>query len=112
MTHTCHWPGCGKEVAPKLWGCKKHWFMLPAALRSRIWATYRPGQEIDKTPSPEYMTVVKQVQEWIKRYEDGKKTEPDWNKKCMVCAQSPIVPMTGMCGPCTFGEADTAGGNW
>lgn len=23
-----------------------------------------------------------------------------------------IVPVTGMCGPCTFGEADTADGNW
>ena len=39
-------------------------------------------------------------------------TEPDWTGKCEVCGQSPIVPATGMCGPCTFGEADTAGGNW
>ena len=39
-------------------------------------------------------------------------TEPDWEGKCEVCGQSPIVPVTGMCGPCTFGEADTMGGNW
>lgn len=39
-------------------------------------------------------------------------TEPDWNGKCDVCGASPIVPETGMCGPCTFGEAETAGGNW
>lgn len=39
-------------------------------------------------------------------------TEPDWEGKCEVCGQSPIVPETGMCGPCTFGEAETAGGNW
>jgi hypothetical protein len=38
--------------------------------------------------------------------------EPDWTKKCEVCDQSPIVPLTGMCGPCTFGEADTVAGNW
>lgn len=38
--------------------------------------------------------------------------EPDWSGKCEVCDQSPIVPMTGMCGPCTFGEADTVAGNW
>lgn len=31
---------------------------------------------------------------------------------CEVCGASPVVPITGMCGPCTFGEADTAGGNW
>lgn len=39
-------------------------------------------------------------------------TAPDWTKKCEVCGQKPIVPVTGMCGPCTFGEAETAGGNW
>lgn len=44
-----------------------------------------------------------------KRKSDGK---PDWSRKCDVCGQRPVVPETGMCGPCTFGEADTAGGNW
>ena len=39
-------------------------------------------------------------------------TTPDWTKTCEVCGETPIVPLTGMCGPCTFGEADTAGGNW
>lgn len=38
--------------------------------------------------------------------------QPDWEGTCCVCGESPIVPLTGMCGPCTFGEADTAGGNW
>lgn len=37
--------------------------------------------------------------------------EPDWTKTCQ-CGDTPIVPATGLCGPCTFGEADTAGGNW
>lgn len=37
---------------------------------------------------------------------------PDWTSECEVCGQSPTVPETGMCGPCTFGEADTIGGNW
>lgn len=39
-------------------------------------------------------------------------TDPDWEGECEVCGQSPIVPLTGLCGPCTWGEADTAGGNW
>jgi len=39
-------------------------------------------------------------------------TEPDWSGTCLVCGQSPILPTTGMCGPCTFGEAETIGGNW
>lgn len=38
--------------------------------------------------------------------------EPDWSRTCEVCGARPVVPSTGMCGPCTFGEAETAGGNW
>jgi hypothetical protein len=37
---------------------------------------------------------------------------PDWLGECELCGQSPIVPATGMCGPCTFGDADTLNGNW
>jgi hypothetical protein len=65
MTHHCHWPGCKVAVPPKMWGCKSHWFRLPKALRNRIWATYRPGQEITKTPSPAYIEAAKSVQQWI-----------------------------------------------
>jgi hypothetical protein len=43
---------------------------------------------------------------------DPESTKPDWTRSCDVCGQTPIVPVTGMCGPCTFGEADTADGNW
>lgn len=38
--------------------------------------------------------------------------EPDWSKNCKNCGATPVVPLFGLCGPCTFGEADTAGGNW
>lgn len=41
-----------------------------------------------------------------------KDLNPDWTHECEVCGQTPIVPFTGLCGPCTFGEANTAGGNW
>ena len=37
---------------------------------------------------------------------------PDWTKNCEVCGATPVHPATGMCGPCTFGDADTANGNW
>jgi hypothetical protein len=36
----------------------------------------------------------------------------DWTRKCQVCEQTPVVNATGLCGPCTFGEAATIGGNW
>lgn len=38
--------------------------------------------------------------------------EPDWENDCDVCGMAPVLPITGMCGPCTFGEADTIMGNW
>lgn len=64
MKHTCHHPGCTREVAPRFWGCQKHWFRLPRRLRDAIWRTYRPGQEVDKNPSAEYLAVADEVQQW------------------------------------------------
>lgn len=66
--HVCHWPGCGKPVPAAMWGCKAHWFALPKRLRDRIWATYRRGQEITKTPSPKYIEAALEVQSWIAAY--------------------------------------------
>ena len=42
----------------------------------------------------------------------AEESEPDYSRKCNCCGASPVVPVTGMCGPCTWGEADTLGGNW
>ncbi len=67
--HTCHWPGCEKQVPPAMWGCKTHWFKLPKHLRNKIWKAYRPGQEVTMTPSVEYLAVAKEVQEWVKKEE-------------------------------------------
>lgn len=63
--HHCHWTGCTKQVPAALWGCEKHWYKLPLALRRRIWATFRPGQEESKTPSREYVEVARDVEAWI-----------------------------------------------
>jgi hypothetical protein len=38
--------------------------------------------------------------------------EPDWAHTCEICGARPIVPSTGLCGPCSFGDVYTAGGNW
>lgn len=68
MKHHCHWPGCTVEVPPKMWGCSKHWFRLPKGLRNEVWRTYRPGQEITKTPSAEYLLMAKKVQDWCGKH--------------------------------------------
>lgn len=69
--HHCHWPGCKTKVPPAMWGCSSHWFKLPKHLRDRIWNTYRPGQEITKTPSEAYLDAAGAVQEWIDAQKRG-----------------------------------------
>lgn len=44
--------------------------------------------------------------------ENDEAFEKDWKNPCEVCGAVPTVSATGMCGPCTWGEADTANGNW
>ncbi len=63
--HHCHWTGCTTKVPPAMWGCRKHWYMLPDDLRARIWKAYRPGQEISKDPSTAYLTVAREARDWI-----------------------------------------------
>lgn len=63
--HHCHWPGCGRKVPPAQWGCRQHWYKLPQRLRNKIWRAFRPGQEVSKTPSAEYLAVAREVQQWI-----------------------------------------------
>jgi hypothetical protein len=43
---------------------------------------------------------------------DTRDFKPDWKRKCMTCGAKPILPMTEMCGVCTFGEAAMANGAW
>lgn len=43
---------------------------------------------------------------------DRPEIQPDWSTSCDVCGSVPVVPITGLCGPCSYGEADTYGGNW
>ena len=40
------------------------------------------------------------------------KLRPDWSKQCETCEESPVVPMSGLCGPCHFGTADALMGDW
>ena len=60
MTHICHAHQCSVPVPPAMFMCKKHWYALRKPLRDAVWATYRPGQEVDKRPSMAYLAV----QQW------------------------------------------------
>jgi hypothetical protein len=65
MSHTCHAFDCKEKIPPKMFMCRKHWFSLPSHLRSKIWASYRPGQEIDKNPSKQYIKAAKECIDFI-----------------------------------------------
>ena len=67
--HTCHWPGCGKQVPPAKWGCREHWYSLPVHIRHAIWHAYEIGQE----DHPEQVTRIyaqaaRNAQDWIERH--------------------------------------------
>jgi hypothetical protein len=58
LRHECHAAGCSVAVPPKMFMCRKHWYMLTKELRDSVWATYRPGQEVDKKPSITYLLTT------------------------------------------------------
>jgi hypothetical protein len=75
-------------------------------------------QSIQETAGRMGLDPVK-LEEFVAELEQKKpekakpeEVEPDWTRKCFVCGATPIVPLTEMCGPCTFGVAKTFGGNW
>jgi len=37
---------------------------------------------------------------------------PVWDRECMNCGAKPVVAAVDLCGPCTWGETATAGGQW
>lgn len=52
--HHCHARNCSVHTKPEMLMCARHWFMVPMALRRRVWATYRKGQCEDMRPSKEW----------------------------------------------------------
>ncbi len=81
----------------------------PEALRK--WATNLANGVVDTLETPEESGLrLRKAARDQGLPEDA--LSPDWTGECMLCGSSPIMPATGMCGPCTFGEADTINGNW
>ena len=48
----------------------------------------------------------------VKRHTFTPETDPDWTSGCDLCGAKPVMPATGMCGPCSTGDASTVAGNW
>jgi CDP-diacylglycerol pyrophosphatase len=63
-THKCGWPTCHAKLPAHLWGCRKHWFRLPLAIRNQIYNAYRVGQNV-LTASDDYRAADEAAQKWI-----------------------------------------------
>ena len=56
--------------------CPKHWRLVPAPVRTRVWATYRPGQTAGSA-SPEWYIAADEAIAAVARAErKGQKTLP------------------------------------
>jgi hypothetical protein len=49
--------------------------LLPPAARAAIWKNYRPGQEIDKNPTAEYLRVTDKAIAWLEEQRIAKLAE-------------------------------------
>lgn len=67
--HTCHATNCTAPVEPKYLMCRKHWAMVPANLQTQVQQLYRPGQEVDKNPSPGYLNAARATIAAVQRKE-------------------------------------------
>lgn len=66
IPHTCHARDCNKEVPRAMFMCKRHWFMVPSALRRLIWKHYQHGQEEGLVrPTDEYLTHTRRAIEVV-----------------------------------------------
>jgi hypothetical protein len=67
--HLCHARNCATEVPPRMFMCRKHWYMVSKPLRDAVWAAYVPGQEIRKDPTGEYLLVTHKAIEAVAKKE-------------------------------------------
>ncbi len=49
--------------------CAPHWRTLPKPFKDAIWATYVPGQERRKDPTPEYLDAAMSAVAWMAEHE-------------------------------------------
>jgi hypothetical protein len=63
--HTCHRDGCRVTVPPRMFMCRDDWRALPKRFQDAIWRTYRPGQEVTKTPSRAYLEAARAAIEYL-----------------------------------------------
>lgn len=67
--HVCHARRCQRKVPPRLFMCRQHWHLVPSELQRQVWKHYRPGQEIDKNPTDDYLLVSRRAIDAVEKIE-------------------------------------------
>ena len=83
----------------------------PAGKRRTLYSV-DDGSTVAHDPDEGAVRLAIRLLETIKEPKDSPMNSPadqytdetrlDWTRKCENCGQSPIVPITGLCEPCTF----------
>lgn len=63
--HLCHAVDCEEKVIPSLLMCMRHWRMVEKTLQLKVWAEYKEGQEITKTPSRAYLKAAQAAIDFV-----------------------------------------------
>lgn len=66
-SHFCNWPACTEVVPNHLWGCKFHWFLLPAKFRVALYRTWQVAKDNKDGPvaDKKYMEAFRKAKVWI-----------------------------------------------
>lgn len=70
--HTCHALRCEVVIPPRMFMCATHWAMVPVPSQRRLWALYRPGQEITKDPSMAYLRHAMACVHYVATFENDR----------------------------------------
>lgn len=66
MSHSCHYPHCGVPTPPRLLFCSTHWAMVPPAIQSRVYATFRAaGSREARMRDVPYLTACAEAVEAV-----------------------------------------------
>lgn len=76
VAHKCHACECEVEVPPNKLFCSVHWRLTPTRLQRQIYRYYRPGQEILKNPTFQYLMTMQLCIAYVAKHE-GKDKQAD-----------------------------------
>lgn len=114
---------CELPLAKGHFLCEVHWDQLPADAKSKVNKAATVVRRAGTSASKDDLARLWRAQDealaelTLRATEDDVAHEdldlaPNYEVTCMNCEASPTVGDEGLCGPCFFGDASTAGGEW